>query len=222
MRKPKNILEALGIVDFDEDLENEVKPGQKKEPKPENKTDLEKASAEVAGIAALVKLLSAAVEAAEEDEKKEEGEENEEPVKGAAWKNDHAHGLCDRANWLSSQDVAKMIMGAGSKRAEKEGKKNEKISLEPSDRPMFNMGNLYYPVDFLSEKKRKLVLHDTVEQEAEALAQSHEKMLKALSQVEPDKMDYHMIKEMVKYIDILHGVRCSAERVASILAKDPH
>jgi hypothetical protein len=220
MRKPKNILEALGIVDFDDDLENGIKLGQKEELKPENKADLEKASAEVAGIAALVKLLSAAVEAAEEDEKKEEGEENEEPVKGAAWKNDHAHGFCDRDNYLSSQDVDKMIMGAGSKRAEKENKKSEKIPLKPADLPMFNMGKLYYPVDFLSEKKRKLVLHDTVEQEAEALAQSHEKMLKALSQVEPDGMDYHMIKEMVKYIDILHSVRCSAERVASILTKD--
>ena len=69
-------------------------------------------------------------------------------------------------------------------------------------------------------KKNTLVLHDTVKQEAEDLAQSHEKMLTALSQIEPNKMDYHMIKEMVKYIDILHGVRCSAERVASILTKN--
>ena len=104
---------------------------------------------------------------------------------------------------------------------EKEGQKNEKVSLtlEPSaSYEAYYKGKLLK--DFPFEKKRKLVLHDTVEQEAEDLAQSHEKMLKALSQVEPDGMDYHMIKEMVKYIDILHSVRCSAERVASILTKD--
>jgi hypothetical protein len=84
-----------------------------------------------------------------------------------------------------------------------------------------NVGEVYYKGKPLKNfLPRKLVLRDTVKQEAEDLAQSHEKMLKALSQIEPDKMDYHMIKEMVKYIDILHGVRCSAERVASILTKN--
>ena len=230
MRKPKNILEALGIVDFDDDLENGVKLGQKEELKPENKADLEKASAEVAGIAALVKLLSAAVEAAEEDEKKEK-KELEKPVKVAFGNHCYkatplkkgAESLGELAKEAYTHQeisekfdrVKREIMGG-------ENKKDEKPAFEPADPSLFkNVAEVYYdgkPLkDFLP---RKLVLHDTVEQEAEALAQSHEKMLKALSQVEPDGMDYHMIKEMVKYIDILHSVRCSAERVASILAKD--
>lgn len=225
MRKPKNILEALGIVDFDDDLENGVKLGQKvvsgqdcpthkEEPKEKNKTDLEGMSAEVAGIAALVKLLSAAVEAAEEDEKKEEDEENEDPIKLVP----------SNQGCMVTPTKNEVDREFAKRKCEESEKKRIKGSLvgghsfaSCSRRNCDTSSSL---ADILSEKKRKLVLHDTVEQEAEALAQGHKKILDALSQVEPDGMDYHMIKEMVKYIDILHSVRCSAERVASILAKD--
>ena len=189
-------------------------------PKSAIEIELEKLSAKVANLTTQVESLNAIRAVAKEDEEEEE----KEPVKGPGKENEHAHAdraPCDRSRWVDKQYVDEMIMGAERKRAEKEGQKNEKVSLtlEPSaSYEAYYKGKLLK--DFSFEKKRKLVLHDTVEQEAEALAQSHEKMLKALSQVEPDGMDYHMIKEMVKYIDILHSVRCSAERVASILTKD--
>lgn len=236
MRKPKNILEALGIVDFDDDLENGVKLGQKVVSgqdclthKEENKTDLKGMSAEVAGIAALVKLLGAAVEAAEEDEDDEDDEEKEpeKPVKvyKAAPSKNGVKNLEELAKeTYTHQEISEKFDRARREIMGGENKKNEKISLDPADIFMPKNVEAFYngkPLkDFPFGKKRKLVLHDTVEQEAEALAQSHKKILDALSQVEPDGMDYHMIKEMVKYIDILHSVRCSAERVASILAKD--
>ena len=177
-------------------------------PKSAIEIELEKLSAKVANLTA------------QEDEEEEE----KEPVKGPGKENEHAHAdraPCDRSRWVDKQYVDEMIMGAERKRAEKEGQKNEKVSLTLEPSASYEAYYKGKPLkDFPFEKQRKLVLHDTVEQEAEALAQSHKKMLKALSQIEPDKMDYHMIKEMVKYIDILHGVRCSAERVASILTKD--
>lgn len=195
-------------------------------PKSAIEIELEKLSAKVANLTARVESLNAIRTVAKEDGE----EEFEKPVKVV---------LGDRCYMVTLSKNETKSLGEPAKEAythqeinEKfdkakcevmggENKKDEKISFEPADPSLFKNEEVYYkgkPLkDFLP---CKLVLRDTVKQEVEDLAQAHEKMLKALFQVELDGMDYHMIKEMVKYIDILHSVRCSAERVASILTKD--
>lgn len=164
-------------------------------PKSAIEIELEKLSAKVANLTAQVESLNAIRAVVKEDGE----EEFEKPVKVV---------LGDRCYMVTFSKNETKSLGEPAKETYTHQEINEKFDRVRRE----IMGE--------EGKKNTLVLHDTVKQEAEDLAQSHEKMLTALSQIEPNKMDYHMIKEMVKYIDILHGVRCSAERVASILTKN--